>query len=264
MSLRTILQGVMLLVVPFLMDGCTPTGGGRAAVGELGIAGPNVFVNGNAARTGTRIFSGDAVTTGPGSSAMILFATGGFFQLDENTDPIFSWETFASVRCVVVRIFRGQGYVDDSQACISSPAADALAHSAVNIAASASASVLTLLQGTLFLERPQRITLVPGQEVTADVGVRTVKVRALSQTELLERVAWRSRFRFQGWCNAAGGVRPAWLGECPGRFSFAQPQPPPSLQLQRSPFVPFGPIGPRVPTGRPSSETRERGSTRPE
>lgn len=253
MYARTLSWHVIALV-GLLVAACTPPpGGGRERVGELGAAGTNVSVNGRLAVSGTTIYSGDTVTTGPGSSAMILLATGGIFQIDENTDPLFSWETIANMRCILVRLLRGQSYVEDTQACISSPAADALAHSAVNVLASSSLSVMTLLRGTLVLQRPQQVTLVPGQEVTANTNAPTVQVRNLSQAELMARVAWRGRYRFQGWCSVSGGARPAWLGECPGQFSFSRPPAPPSAVSP--PFVPlptYIPPRPRTTPGRPS------------
>ena len=251
MSPRCLPQYAIILLVLGWLNGCTPPGGERPLIGELGTSGPNVLRNGIPAPTGTRIYSGDSVTTGPNSSALILFANGGYFQLDQSTDPFFSWETFAGVRCILVKIVRGQGYVDDTHTCISSPAADALTHSMVNISVNDSTSVLTLLGGVLTLERPRPMTLAPGQEVTADAGARATRVRSLSQAELEQRIAWRFRFQFRGWCTTPGGTFPAAFGECRGRFSFAQPvaAPPPGFGF--TPLVPFPPIGPRFPPSRP-------------
>ena len=65
-------------------------------------------------------------------------------------------------------------------------------------------SVLTLLDGVLTLERPRPMTLAPGQEVTADAGARATRVRSLSPAELQQRIAWRFRFQFRGWCTTPG------------------------------------------------------------
>jgi hypothetical protein len=249
MSPRTLPRCALLLMVLFALDGCVPPGGGRELIGELGVDGPNVFLNGAQATAGTTIYFGDIVTTGPDSSAMILFFGGGAFQLDQNTDPIFSWATYESVRCVLVKIVHGQGYVDNAHTCINSPIADAVAQSEVNLAVSPSSSVLTLLEGTLIVARPVRMVLAPGQEVTVEAGARTPQVRLLSPAELQERVAWRNRFHFQGWCDAPGGVHPAYLGDCPGRFSFGRPVPPPPPPLPFLRFSPFGvpgSINPRI------------------
>ncbi len=106
---------------------------------------------------------------------------------------------------------------------------------------------MTLFEGTLTLERPQRLTLLPGQGATVENGSTAALVRTLSPDELAERAAWRMRFRFQGWCSAPDGVRQSWLGDCPGRFSFAQPRAAvPHFQV--SPFLPFGTMGPSYPS----------------
>jgi hypothetical protein len=150
-----------------------------------------------------------------------------------------------------VKLANGQGYVDDSHTCISSPAADALTHSKVNISVSESMSVLTLLDGVLTLERPRPMTLAPGQEVTADADARATRVRSLSPAELGQRIAWRFRFQFRGWCTTPVGTFPAAFGECRGRFSFVQPvaAPPPGFGF--NPINPFPPMGPRFPPSRP-------------
>src|SRR5690242_1817148 len=113
MSARCLPQFAIILMVLGWLNGCTPPGGERPLIGELGTSGVSVFRNGLPAASGTRIYSGDSVTTGPNSSGMILFANGGYFQLDQNTDPFFSWATVAGVRCILVKLANGQGYVDD-------------------------------------------------------------------------------------------------------------------------------------------------------
>jgi len=257
MRLRRAMAAALVCLLAGLLAACSPPGGGRAVVGELGVSGPYVMVNFRPAANGTTIYSGDTVTTGPGSSALILFATGGSFQLDENTDPEFSWSVLGTVRCLLVKIVRGQAYANDSETCISSPAADAFKHSQVNITVSATDTVMTLLEGTLTLERPQRITLVPGQGVTVENGSTVALVRNLSAGELAQRVAWRGRFPYQVWCSTPSGVRPSMLGNCPGRFSFAQPQTAPTgFGPGAFPFVPFGPS---FPSGGGRGSTGETG-----
>jgi hypothetical protein len=247
MNARRAMRDAMLVTVAAVMGACTPPGGGRAVVGELGVSGPYVKVNGRIAGNGTTIYSGDTVTTGPGSNGLILFPAGGSFQLDQNTDPEFTWGALATVRCLLVKIYRGQAYANDSETCISTPAADAFKHSQVNVIVSEAATVMTLFEGTLTLERPQRVTLLPGQGATVENGSTEAQVRTLSPAELAERAAWRMHFRFQGWCSTPGGLRQSWLGDCPGRFSFAQPQSA-APQFGVSPFLPFGTMGPRYPS----------------
>ncbi len=55
MSVRKTMLDAMLFTVAFVMGACTPPGGGRAVVGELGVSGPYVMVNGRIAGNGTTI-----------------------------------------------------------------------------------------------------------------------------------------------------------------------------------------------------------------
>jgi hypothetical protein len=221
MNIVTGMRRLVALSALVLLSACTPSGNRPEFVGELGVAGPNVFVNNVAAKPGTWINAGDSVTTGPGSSAMIVFASGGFFQLDANTDPFFSWATVEGARCVLVRIFRGQGYVQGGSTCISSPASDALAQSAVNMVVSDQTSVFTLLDGHLKVSRPGPATLMPGQEVRVGPRNAVPQVRTLTPDELHARVQWRSNYQFVGWCGSAGAAVQTPVDRCAGQFSFS-------------------------------------------
>lgn len=69
----------------------TPPISQQGIAAELRTDGDAVFVNGRPARYGQGIRPGDEVTTGGQSSALIRFSDGTTVQLDQNTDPFFSW-----------------------------------------------------------------------------------------------------------------------------------------------------------------------------
>lgn len=91
--------GRSLFLVSFvliLLSACQPIpqvgpSGERRITATLLTDGDTVRVNGRRAETGQPISPGDLVTTGQRSSALIRFSDGTTVQLDENTDPIFSW-----------------------------------------------------------------------------------------------------------------------------------------------------------------------------
>jgi hypothetical protein len=87
------------------------------------IDGPNAFVDlgnlgaGRPAQVGQTLLAGDRFYTGPGTRMKIDFVSGGYLEIDENTDP----SLFQDVRCLVVSLFRsGRIFVDKSDACIES------------------------------------------------------------------------------------------------------------------------------------------------
>jgi hypothetical protein len=224
---RTLLVRMLLLCGLVLATSCTPGAPRpqRELVGTLGTAGNAVYVNRAPAQTGTPIFSGDEVATGPGSGAMIDFTTGGFFELDQNTDPIFSWHLVNGVRCILAQIFTGQAYVDEATSCLSTATADVVSFSQINVETTTQRSVLTLLQGRMLGERPPFSSVAAGQEVTIDLKGSVIRRGTLSPAELRQRVAWRGNYRFLGWCDdGRGETRKAYHDECDRRhFSFIPP-----------------------------------------
>lgn len=77
--------------VLLFLSACTTPDGPKNITAKLLIDGNTVHVNGEPARFGQSIQQGDFITTGPGSSARIRFSDGTTVQLDQETDPIFSW-----------------------------------------------------------------------------------------------------------------------------------------------------------------------------
>ena len=232
----------------------------REPIGILGTSGTEVFVNHQHVANGTAIYENDDVSTGPNSSAIIEFsASAGFLQLDQNTDPVFSWQLVEGVRCIFARIFSGQVYVDKTEFCLSTPAADVVSGSQINVTVSAQESVITLLQGKVTGTRPRTPSLVPGQEMVADAGQPNARIRNLSPAALAERVAWAGRYRFQGWCQDQNEIKPSFRDQCnPRNFSFSPPHPvaPSNFELSPQRDIMF----PRSPRRSPPSQQRPTSS----
>lgn len=216
---------VLLLGLLLALTGCAggiynkePALGDR--IGTLGVAGSQVFLNGNRAFGGEAIRVGDTVTTGNASSGLIEFADGGLFQLDQDTDPIFLVKRLQSGFCILSRILRGQVFVDKQQFCIDSPALDAINNSRINIRVTAQQTGITVLQGNVNVVRPQAARILAGQQYVMNLrGV--ARMRQLDPAELLETVRWRNNYTFAGWCCKAQQVTPSDREQCgTGRFSF--------------------------------------------
>ena len=94
------------------------------AIGRItSIEGRNAFVDlgnngaGQPAQVGQTLLAGDRFFTGPQTHMKIEFASGGYIEIDENTDP----SLFQDLNCLVVSLFRrGRIFVDKSDACIES------------------------------------------------------------------------------------------------------------------------------------------------
>jgi ferric-dicitrate binding protein FerR (iron transport regulator) len=222
------------LLALLCLAGCT-TGQGsqREVVGVLGVSGSAVYVNRAPAQSGRMIYSGDEVSTGPASSAIVDFGGGHFLQLDENTDPLFSWRTVDQIRCIFIQMFSGQAYADSSPLCLATPAVDVVSGSRINVRAQPQTAIITLLEGHMTPRRPPGRALAAGEELVVEPGGR-LELRRLAPEALAARVAWRQRYRFSGWCSdGLFGARPADRDACsPGNFTFTQPDsdsPPPYI-----------------------------------
>jgi hypothetical protein len=190
-------------------------------IGTLGVSGPNVFNNGKRAQNGDPVRLGDTITTGQNSSGIIEFHSGGFFQLDENTDPIFLLKRLQKGICVVARIFSGQAFVDKQEFCIETPALDAVNNSQINIRVQAQLTGLTVLKGNVSLTRPSAAHVRAGQQaIVTEKG--EVRLRRLSDAQLRETVRWRDSYTFHGWCCVDGRLVAADRDQCPASFSFDQ------------------------------------------
>jgi len=198
-----------------LLAGCASTGGetrespARASperIGRLEVDGPNVRHNRAPGRDGAGVYDGDIITTGPQSSAKIVLVSGGFVQLDENTDPVF--RIVRELGCILIEIADGQAFVAAKRVCISDPNITGNLNSRINWKTDGVTSVLTVLEGTFDVERPTRTRLGDGHQYTVARRevVRTVR---LAPAQASATADWTGRYfrparREVGWCCING------------------------------------------------------------
>ena len=224
-------------------------------IGTLGVAGSQVFLNGNRALGGEAIRVGDTITTGNASSGLIEFADGGLFQLDQNTDPIFLVKRLQSGFCILARILRGQVFVDKQQFCIDSPALDAINNSRINIRVTAQQTGITVLQGSVSVERPQAARILAGQQYVMNLR-EVARMRQLDPAELLETVRWRNNYTFAGWCCKEQQVYPSDREQCgTGRFSFDRALLEAQCKPRETPRIEFPFVLPKYPGHRSPAPT---------
>jgi hypothetical protein len=212
-----------IFLVIHVLSACAipPTEPPKDLIGTLRISGPNVFLNGSGAENGMSVYNGDNVTTGSGSSAIVVLPNGGSVQLDENTDPIFTWERFQTGICLIVKIFRGQAWVDESEYCVGliNSNTDLLINSKVNIKIAPSRSVITVLEGNVTIERPRKLRIQASEQVT--ISERGIEgVRKLTRQELRSVISWRGIYEFQGWCCTDGEVFKSRPDDCKRRRGY--------------------------------------------
>lgn len=173
---------------------------------RLEVDGLNVRHNGSEARDGATVRDGDIITTGPGSSARIVFVSGGYVQLDENTDPVF--RILGELGCIVVEIATGQAFVDARRVCISDSNVGGLLNSRANWSTNGVTTVLTVLEGSFDVQRPTRTRLGELHQYTVTRG-DLVRSQRLSPDQAAATAAWTTRYfrpvrRELGWCCRDG------------------------------------------------------------
>jgi len=114
---------------------------------------PAVFLNGVAVATGTSVFAGDRVSTGPGGGALIELAHGGFVQLDEKTDPFSS--TCATARACSSRALGPVPFVSSPRRLCAGRAWHAgITRSDIKLGSDGESFVITVADGSFTLTRP--------------------------------------------------------------------------------------------------------------
>ncbi len=227
--IRLLLSSLFILL---LLDGCVPLSpgsvgpgpGSRDLIGSLRIFGNNVSLNQNRAQTGMNVYDGDTINTGPDSSAIIYFTSGGLIQLDQNTDPNFVFTLIEQTKCILFRILKGQAYVDSHQICFDTPTTSGVLNSRVNIKVTPGQSVITVLQGSVAIKRPHRLLAEGSEQIT--MSERSMReVSGLSERDLRLVISWRERYNSQeGWCCSEGQVFQSYMEECRqrgGYFSYS-------------------------------------------
>jgi len=215
---HTLLSLAVLLLIVSLLEGCATLAylPGQQTIGTLRIIGPNVQVNAAPAIDGQTITNGDHITTGAASSAYIYFLSGGFIQLDENTDPGFKlvWE---KTQCIflILKHRTGQAYQqttsDDCSSVYETPFGKWIRNDTqFNVQVNQQETVMTVLEGTMKLVSPQQMSQQQGQQmIVTKSGVQSV--RQLTGKELREVTQWRDRFPPP---SAGGGSGSSRCGEC--------------------------------------------------
>ncbi|MBW2710162.1 MAG: FecR domain-containing protein, partial [Deltaproteobacteria bacterium] len=155
-------------------------------VGNLHTDGPHVYYNHRRTSGGHPIRSGDNVSTRENSRATVRLINGSVVTIDQNTDPDF----FKEAWCILVTIFRGQVSTDGSGICIETPHVYGLINSKVNIVVTDRETIITVLSGSVTMERPVHRTLQRHQQVRVSRG-GIQSVRSLSDHQLKSVFQWR-------------------------------------------------------------------------
>jgi hypothetical protein len=180
------------------MVGCETTAPGpvvptRAFIGVIRVVGgPAVFLNGVAVATGTSVFAGDRVSTGPGGGALIELAHGGFVQLDERTDPFFEYVRDGA--CLLIKgIGAGNVRIFATDVCAQDVlGTQGITRSDINWEVTANRSVITVADGSFTMTAPVQRTLRAGEQATVVAG--RVTVVPLSPERLRAVTAWQRKF----------------------------------------------------------------------
>jgi hypothetical protein len=94
-----------LLLLVTLLAACQP---GEPPTATLSVEGPEVQVNGLPARDGMTVRQGDQISTGERSAASIGWEDGTTVRLDQNSDPVVTWDG----RILVVSVGYGWFLID--------------------------------------------------------------------------------------------------------------------------------------------------------
>jgi hypothetical protein len=170
-------------------------GTARQLIGTVRVDGPEVFLNGLRAQDGSPAYDGDRVSTRAGSSAVVEFSGGGFVQLDESTDPEFTFRLLREGWCLLVKILTGQMFVDSGNRCIEveTPQMVVSLNSRVNIQVTGQGDELTVLEGRVTISRPLGLRVGPTRRVVI-AGSKVEGPLALSTTEIARVTAWRDKY----------------------------------------------------------------------
>lgn len=176
------------------LAGCaTPSGPQRELLGSLEVDGSNAFINGSPAHSGASVRDGDVVTTGGATRVRVRFRDGrGFVYLDQNTDPVFRLIREGS--CILVKIATGQAFVDAKRVCIEDPNLVVVLNSKVNWRIEAERSVVTVIEGSVSVERPVPLALKQHDQYRVRRQKPEGPPRRLTREEAEATTRWTERF----------------------------------------------------------------------
>lgn len=203
-QLAVVMSAALLTAAGCMMPTSQPPG--PAVIGTLDVDGANAYLNDARAVAGVRVYDGDTVVTGPGTSVRVYLADGGYLQLDENTDPQF--RLLREGACIVIQILRGQVFADAKRLCIQDSNLESTLGSRVNLRIAGNQSVLTVIEGSVKVTRPSRITLGQFEQYVVIAG-RAARPRRLSRAQALAVAQWTEGYFNRpvqpgGWCCIGG------------------------------------------------------------
>lgn len=161
-------------------------------IGRLRVDGPNAFINGVRATTGSYVADGNTVTTGAATSAIVVLNDGGEIQLDADTDPLIRQGV-----CLIMEMVRGRVALRNlnCQEFKGPGGVHGRARSFVHIEARAEETRVTVLTGEVSMFSPTEATLGPDMQYVA-LADGTAQVVQLTPEQALATVAWtRNYFR---------------------------------------------------------------------
>lgn len=164
-------------------------------IARLAVDGPHAFINRRPAPSGSYVFDGDTVTTGPGTSALLVLNDGGSVQLDQNTDPEF--RLLRQGACLLMSILRGQAAIDTKGGCIEFRNqrlnTAGVARSVVNIRVTNREAWVTVIEGSVEMMAPRMAKLGAYDQYSAASNGKSA-IRRMTAADAYAAGAWRQRY----------------------------------------------------------------------
>ena len=201
-ALLFLLRGGSVLSAALLVAGCA--GGhfqrGQTVVGTLDVVGSAVRVDGKPAVNGQPFRSGQNLSTGPVSTVYLQFPSGGYIQLDENTDPVFTlvWDDAGHCFIDAFQGLQGQAYQLTNPECrtrftLMGVSWTHQGEAQFNLRVSGGSAELTVLEGKLVTTGPKRQEFGEGYRITLGrAGIQSV--RLLSPEQIRALLQWQAPF----------------------------------------------------------------------
>lgn len=197
----------------------------KGTIARLAVDGPYAYLNGRLAPGGSYVVDGDTVSTGPGTSALLLLNQGGTIQLDQNTDPLFQ-----EGLCLLMKMLRGQVLLRNTN-CQQFETVNmaGVAHSVVNISSLERQTRITVIDGEVNLRLPRDVALGKYAEYAIAPDGKA-EVRQLTAQQATARMAWTERY-FRPAARQPGDIAgaadlDAFLGRTIGNMRNDSPAPP--------------------------------------
>jgi hypothetical protein len=162
----------------------------------LFVAGRNVAVNGHTVANGISIHSGDTVTTGSASGALVRLHDSSV-QMDQNTSVVFFGHVRNYLGCTGITDFTiGQIFVAGKNLCMSVGEVLVAAESEYNWKYIPEGGVLTVVEGRVTISSTDQTSIVTAQTQASMIRGRIADTSQISAAELSETIGWRKQYRF--------------------------------------------------------------------